>query len=135
MKSPISRYTVSGNSMLPALKPGQDVLSMNWFINPKVGDIIVLKQSGKELIKRIQKIDGDQVSVVGDNEKESTDSRSFGSVSLDQVVGKVIYMDSRLRGNDMVDCPKCASPVIGVYGRKDAICKNCGFKLACCGEP
>src|SRR3989344_9007045 len=98
MKSPISRYTVSGNSMLPALKPGQDVLSMNWFINPKVGDIIVLKQSGKELIKRIQKIDGDQVSVVGDNEKESTDSRSFGSVSLDQVVGKVIYMDSRLRG-------------------------------------
>ena len=38
-------------------------------------------------------------------------------------------------GINKIPCPQCASPVIGIYGRKDAICTNCGFKLTCCGEP
>lgn len=115
--------------MLPTLKEGQDVLSINWFISPKVGDIVVIKRSGIEMVKRIKKIKGDKVYVVGDNEQESTDSRHFGPIGKDNIVGKLIY------GSNQIACPNCDAPVIGIYGRKDAICQNCGFKLTCCGEP
>ncbi len=98
--------------MTPTLYPGQDVLSVNWFVNPKVGDIVVInsKQAfgseaqarrgtvNREIIKRIQKIDGDQVWLEGDNKQESIDSRDFGPINMDQIVGKVIYQ--------------------GIYGRK-----------------
>lgn len=128
--------------MLPTLKEGQDVLSLNWFVNPKVGDIVVIKHDGKDMVKRIQKVDDRHIFVKGDNREDSTDSRHFGPVKIDQVVGKVIFSSEnhperakRVEGYDIVDCPQCSSPVVGIYGRKDAICKNCGFKLACCGEP
>lgn len=112
--------------MDPTLHPGQDILSINWFVNPKVGDIVVLKKEAKEMVKRVQKVVGDRVYVIGDNAKESTDSRDFGLIGLDQVTGKVVYQSGQ------IPCPNCSSPVIGIYGRKDAICQNCGFKLACC---
>lgn len=136
MKTPISRFTVNGNSMHPTLHPGQDILSFNWAYlgkKPKVGDIIIVK-SGKgkgerEIIKRVIKIMGDELWMMGDNADESTDSRDFGPVKMEQIMGKVIY-----RSNE-VPCPQCGSEVLGIYGRKDAICGNCGFKLACCGEP
>src|SRR3990167_9766968 len=113
MKSPISRFTVSGNSMTPTLHSGQDVLSINWFVNPKVGDIVVIKKSGKEMVKRIEKVEDDKVFVIGDNPEESTDSRDFGPVNMDQVIGKVVY------GPSEIPCPICESKVIGIYGRKD----------------
>ena len=114
MRSPVSRFTISGHSMFPTLHPGQDVLSFNWAYlgrKPKVGDIVVVEVNGKEMVKRVQKVGGRRIFVEGDNKQESTDSRYFGPVNMDQIVGKV------------------------VYGRKDAICRNCGFKLICCGEP
>jgi signal peptidase I len=129
MRAPISRFTVSGNSMQPTLKEGQDILSINWFVNPKVGDIIVIKKQGKEMVKRIEKIEGENVFVVGDNEDESTDSRHFGAIKRELIIGKVIYQSNE------VPCHNCEAPIIGVAGRKDAICRNCGFKLTCCGEP
>ena len=95
MKAPISRFVVYGNSMTPRLRAGQNVLSFNWAYllggKPKVGDILVVKFNGKEMIKRVQEVRGDEVFIEGDNEHESTDSRHFGPISLDQVVGKVIY--------------------------------------------
>lgn len=94
VRSPISKFTVSGNSMLPTLKEGQDVLSFNWAYlgkKPKVGDIVVIKQDGKEMVKRVQKVDGRRIFVEGDNKEESTDSRYFGPISRDQIVGKVGY--------------------------------------------
>lgn len=94
MRFPISRFTVNGTSMLPTLKPGQDILSFNWAYfksKPKIGDIIVIDYNGKALIKRVKKIIEGQVLVEGDNREESTDSRYFGSISLDQIVGKIVY--------------------------------------------
>lgn len=148
---PVSRFTINGNSMVPTLQPGQDVLSFNWAYlgkKPKVGDIVVVKVNGKDMVKRIHKVNGRGVYVMGDNQGESTDSRNFGTVKMDQIVGKVIYKNDVILGSgatpesrswtsqdDIVDCPQCGFQVIGVYGRKDAICQNCGFKLACCGEP
>lgn len=93
MKAPVSRFTVHGNSMFPTLGNGQDVLSFNWAYLaklPKTGDIVVIKQSGKEMVKRVQKVQGHLVSVQGDNMKESTDSRHFGPISMNQIVGKVV---------------------------------------------
>lgn len=77
--------------MTPALRPGQDILSFDWFVNPKAGDIVVIKIHGKEMVKRIQKVNGRCIFVIGDNPRESTDSRHFGPVKVDQIVGKVIY--------------------------------------------
>ena len=94
MKFPISRLTVIGNSMTPALKEGQDILSFNWaylFSKPKKGDLVVVKQDNREIVKRVQKIDGRHVFVTGDNLKESTDSRHFGPIRIDQIIGKVIF--------------------------------------------
>lgn len=132
MKFPISKFTVSGQSMFPTLWQGQDILSFNWAYlgkKPKIGDIIVIKYQGIEMVKRVKGLEGDKVLVEGDNADQSTDSRHFGSISQNQIVGKVIYESSDIQ------CPNCDSPVVGIYGRKDAICQNCGFKLTCCGEP
>jgi len=136
--APISRFTINGYSMLPTLREGQDVLSFNWAYlgkKPKVGDIVVVKVNGKEMVKRIQKVDDRQIFVYGDNMDQSTDSRNFGPVSMDHVIGKLIYSSALPKHGNIIDCPQCGSDVLGIYGRKDAICTNCGFKLSCCGEP
>ena len=80
--------------MLPTLKEGQDILVFNWayfFNKPKVGDIVVVKVNGKEMIKRIQKYDGRHIFVTGDNKNDSLDSRKFGAIKKEQIIGKVIY--------------------------------------------
>lgn len=94
MKLPISRFTINGNSMLPTLSPGQDVLSFNWAYlgrKPKIGDIVVIKKDGKEMVKRVQKVFDQEIFVSGDNMEESTDSRHFWPIKLDQIIGKVVY--------------------------------------------
>lgn len=118
--------------MSPTLKEGQDVVSFNWSYlgnKPKVGDIVVIKVNGKEMVKRIQNVHDREVFVAGDNMIESTDSRQFGPIDIDQIVGKVVY------SSDEVDCYQCGEDIKGIADRKDAICSNCGFKLSCCGEP
>ena len=125
--------------MLPTLKPGQDILSFNWLYKPKVRDLVVVRHGGKEIIKRVTKVLDQGILIEGDNKDESTDSRDFGYISMDQIVGRVVYPSatstvlstSSLRASQ-VPCPQCELWVIGIYGRKDAICKNCGFKLTCC---
>lgn len=87
MKPPISKFKVYGNSMFPTLKEGQEVLTFNWS-KIKIRDIVVVKG---EKIKRVQKIMGSKVYLVGDNRTESTDSRHFGPVDISQIIGKVIY--------------------------------------------
>ncbi len=77
--------------MLPTLKPGQDVLVLCWFFKLRVGDIVAIKVNGKEMVKRIQTIVDRGYFVIGDNEKESTDSRSFGWIDKKDIIGKVIW--------------------------------------------
>ncbi len=118
--------------MLPTLKPGQDILSFNWAYlgnKPKIGDIVVMRLDGKEIVKRIQKVDGRKIFIEGDNPLQSTDSRQIGPIDISQITGKVVYTSSQ------VDCLNCNSAMVGIAGRKDAFCQNCGFKLTCCGEP
>lgn len=95
MKFPIQRFTVSGNSMFPTLRSGQDVLCFHWayiFSKPKGGDIVVVRVNGRDMVKRIQLCHGRGIIVIGDNEKESSDSRSFGAIDRSEIIGKVVFI-------------------------------------------
>lgn len=97
MSFPFSKFVISGNSMLPTYKPREQVLSFNWyyfFKNPQKGDVIVFKKDGRYLVKRIQKILGQDVFVEGDNQAESTDSREFGPIKRSQIIGKIVLVFS-----------------------------------------
>lgn len=80
--------------MFPTLRHGQDLLCFNWayvFSKPKAGEMVVIRHHGKEIVKRIQKCDGRSIFVMGDNVKESIDSRSFGPLDKSQIIGKIIW--------------------------------------------
>jgi len=96
-----------GRSMLPTIKPGA-VLVVNkaaygfripvlgfyllhWSV-PKPGDLLVFYTPlGERAVKRCVSINGDGTYFVrGDNDLESFDSRSYGLVPLDHILGKVM---------------------------------------------
>lgn len=70
------------------------IISKNayWFSDPSKGDVITFNKNGKALVKRIKKIENDSLFVLGDNIDNSIDSRNFGNISKDSVIGKVIIM-------------------------------------------
>lgn len=62
------------------------------FKSPKINDIVAFKdRKRKIMIKRIAKIKKSKYFVQGDNNKDSFDSRSFGAIFKNQILGKVIY--------------------------------------------
>lgn len=80
--------------MEPEIKTGGTVLATNlfyWFKNPKIGDIVAFRNAGKILIKRITKVSNGKYFLAGDNQKDSLDSREFGLISRQKILGKVIY--------------------------------------------
>jgi len=89
------RFRVEGNSMLPVLKPDDQVLILR--ISPDLlmpGDIVVARhphQRDVTMIKQIESIREDGKFILsGLNLDESTDSRQFGSVDQTDVIGKVV---------------------------------------------
>jgi signal peptidase I len=96
-----------GRSMLPAIRPGA-VLLVNkaayglrlpgtalylfrWG-QPRAGDMVVFYTPlGERAVKRCSSLDDNgNFYALGDNDLESFDSRSYGSISLDHILGKVI---------------------------------------------
>jgi nickel-type superoxide dismutase maturation protease len=91
----LARFKINGHSMEPTLKENQIVLASTLpysFSKPKIGDIIALKDPRDEkiLIKRITKIENKTYFVMGDNMSDSTDSRQFGMIKRDQIIGKIL---------------------------------------------
>lgn len=87
----LSRFTVSGHSMRPTFYAGDIVLVSRLpyvFQNPKIGDIIVFKNNGKQIIKRIVKIKDGKYVVSGDNTR---DSKNFPPIEKKDILGKVIF--------------------------------------------
>ncbi|MBC6420511.1 MAG: nickel-type superoxide dismutase maturation protease [Hormoscilla sp. SP5CHS1] len=82
--------------MLPLLLPSDEVL-----VNPRAyrsrlprpGEIVVACHPARpalRLIKRVAAVSGDRYcQLIGDNPAQSTDSRSFGAVSIDHILGRV----------------------------------------------
>jgi signal peptidase I len=86
------RFKVSGHSMLPTLKPGQQILVSSLpysFSRVKVGDLIAFKGVDKFIVKRVREVMGDRLQVIGDNKK---DSKDYGWIQRQRVIGKVIYI-------------------------------------------
>jgi nickel-type superoxide dismutase maturation protease len=97
---PAALHTVSGDSMLPTVKSGQ-VVVVNRFAylasKPAIGDVLVFRYPGSRrlMVKRVfQIIEGPRYIMVGDNQGESFDSRHFGSLDLDSIVGRVEFLGS-----------------------------------------
>jgi len=92
-------FKVEGRSMEPTLKAGQYII-VRKNSEVKKGDIIVTNKNIK-LIKRVTAVEGDivdgtvipenQVYVLGDNLSISRDSREFGPIDTNMIIGKVVW--------------------------------------------
>jgi signal peptidase I len=96
-----------GLSMMPAIKPGTMLIVvrtaygfrvpgtesylLRWAA-PKTGDVVVfLTPQGAVAVKRCGAMIGeDMFFALGDNNRESYDSRFYGPVSVDHIIGKVL---------------------------------------------
>jgi nickel-type superoxide dismutase maturation protease len=86
-------FRVEGDSMKPTLKK-DDVVLIESTNDVSVGDIVLAQHPYKQsvkILKRVDKIDENgRISLVGDNPQESTDSRTFGTVSIEYIYGKAV---------------------------------------------
>jgi nickel-type superoxide dismutase maturation protease len=82
---------VSGDSMLPTLRPGRLIIATPRYKNLRAGEVVVIRHGGLEKVKRIQEIRENRVYVAGDNQEHSTDSRSFGWLHISAAVAKVVW--------------------------------------------
>ena len=103
LRLPVRRFVVADTSMAPALQPGDRVLVGTWLPRGP-GDIVVLRDPewrSTFVAKRLARVEsnGDLV-VLGDNPNVSRDSRAFGAVPRELVVGKVFwrYLPAGRRG-------------------------------------
>ena len=84
--------------MEPELHDRDEVL-----VNPRAsarkGDVVVARhpfKTGLVIIKRVADVDGEgKIQLAGDNPEESSDSRSLGLFSADQILGRVTSIFSR----------------------------------------
>jgi len=90
------RVAVSGPSMLPTLSPG-DWLLVRRGARPRPGAVVVVRQAGRLVVKRLVRPVGDGWWVEGDNEHASDDSRTYGAVPAADVVGEVRWRYYPLR--------------------------------------
>ena len=96
-----------GNSMSPTIKsgtiliinrlqygfrfPGQQNYLVRWAL-PKPGEIVVFRTPGGELaVKRCEELEDSAAFIArGDNELYSYDSRSYGKVPIENIIGRVL---------------------------------------------
>jgi nickel-type superoxide dismutase maturation protease len=86
-------FLVEGDSMLPTLKSG-DVVLLDEPSDLKVGHLVLADhpfRSSARIIKRITEMEPDgRFVLTGDNASDSTDSRTFGAVSIELILGRVV---------------------------------------------
>lgn len=97
-------FIVKGQSMKPFCQEGDFVLvnRMSYlFSRPKIGQLVVLKDPrdfSRHIVKRIAVVKDSLLWVEGDNKEKSTDSRHFGWVGRNMILGqaKVIHRTALL---------------------------------------
>ena len=86
------RVVVAGRSMEPTLSAG-DRLLVGRTRPVRVGDVVALADPtnpGRLIVKRVTAVRLGEVVIRGDNSDASIDSRTFGPVPVQAVLGKVI---------------------------------------------
>ncbi|HEX2172336.1 MAG TPA: nickel-type superoxide dismutase maturation protease, partial [Dehalococcoidia bacterium] len=89
-------YLITGESMLPAYADGDYVivdLAAYRRRPPRLGEAVLARdprEPGRTLVKRVDRLDPDgRLWLLGDNPERSTDSRTFGPIPPDLVIGRV----------------------------------------------
>ena len=100
-------YHIPSASMMPALIPGDYVLVDQWAYqknSPLKGDVIVFQHpyNKRSYVKRIaylpteefmgKSLPKDSYAVIGDNTDRSEDSRFFGSIDSESIIGEACYI-------------------------------------------
>jgi nickel-type superoxide dismutase maturation protease len=93
MGLPIRIFRVADHSMEPSLNQGDYIFVNGVSQNVRVNDVVVIRHPNKNIyiVKRVKKIQGDRFYLLGDNTKSSEDSRKFGALRRDGLVGKLIF--------------------------------------------
>lgn len=79
---------VVGHSMQPRFRPGKLIIAWRKR-RVKVGDVVVARIGGTEHLKRVSQRVDDELWLLGDNQLDSLDSRSYGSVKDEMIIGVV----------------------------------------------
>jgi nickel-type superoxide dismutase maturation protease len=90
---PLRRFRVQDTSMQPTLQPGDRILIATW-LSPRVGDLVVARDPEWHLsytVKRVAALSSEGLQLRGDNVNVSRDSRHFGVVPRQLIVGRVVY--------------------------------------------
>ena len=77
--------------MAPALEPNRIVLAGTVYGDLTPGAVVIVRHDGLEKIKRVTRVKNGRIYVEGDNRKSSRDSRDFGWLTKEAVVGKLIW--------------------------------------------
>ena len=76
--------------MLPTLPSGSWVI-FSTSKAPRLGDIVIARVDGREVVKRLSKIRGRLVWLIGDNSSASTDSRDYGFINKSAILGAMKF--------------------------------------------
>lgn len=90
---PLGRVAVTGDSMLPALAPGDRLVVLR-VGRARVGDVVEVgdpRTPARTLVKRVAALGPEGVTVLGDNPAASTDSRVLGPLPPAAIGGRAVY--------------------------------------------
>ncbi len=89
MRFPIVFRRVRSGSMAPKLRPGQMIMATRLFRKLYPGQVVIVERDHKQLVKRIERVEGNKLFVIGDNLPASIDSRHFGWLDRRAVIARV----------------------------------------------
>lgn len=83
-------HRVIANGMSPVRRPSRLVLAV-----PRRRyqdeDVVLIRHNGMEKLERVRAVQGSQYEVRVDNPATSTDSRQFGLIEKQAILGKVVW--------------------------------------------
>jgi phage repressor protein C with HTH and peptisase S24 domain len=82
---------IVGESMAPTLKANQIVIAIRTK-KYKPGQIVIAKQSNREVIKRLRLAGNGDYLLFGDNSLKSSDSRQYGPIKAKNIMGRVLFV-------------------------------------------
>lgn len=93
--------------------PGQIVAGWRRSVRP--GDTVVARQASREVAKRVKSVKDDKFYLIGDNNNDSQDSRHYGSVEIQDIIGSIM-----IKLPVAIAPPKLVKPYGAWFGRAAA---------------